>query len=369
MVLVSPGYVSKVLDNASTFDDSSWPFLSEVMGVRGGKGLAQRFIAGTVLSASGASYNITGGGYAVETQLSLVNPDGASVLFSTVPADAKPGTNPSPVATVFPYGKGRMIYIGFTLENVAAEQASAIFQEILNATGLISASSGLRATLPIKTSPAIVTSDGSLRPPTAAQALSASEVTDAAQSFSVRGKDRQSFNFYTSQAGPIRLRVQATGAPVVVKVFHPDGRVNTETGQGNFVVQDTADANDVARGHIWAVSVQLSSPSPSRTEGASGTVVVSHPPADQAAVAAQLRAAKPKTAVLGKALPVRSISSLPENLRIADATRVMAPSSRSSLASREIELKRVPTLPSAVPSPVIKLAVDGPPGGGRSLPM
>jgi hypothetical protein len=38
VVLISPGYVSKVLDTASNWDDSSWPFLSEVMGIRAARG-------------------------------------------------------------------------------------------------------------------------------------------------------------------------------------------------------------------------------------------------------------------------------------------------------------------------------------------
>jgi hypothetical protein len=140
VVLVSPGYVSKVLDKASSWEDSSWPFLSEVMGIRGGLGLAQRFAPGTVISASGAQFQVGPGNGVVESQFSLIHPDGAAVVSSTRLAATKAGAAPSPVATAFAYGKGRMVYVGFTFENLASADLAPAFQDLIAATGLTTSS-------------------------------------------------------------------------------------------------------------------------------------------------------------------------------------------------------------------------------------
>ena len=133
VILVSPGYASKVLGADSTWEKSSWPFLSEVMGIRGGNGLAQRFLPGTVSAPDGAKFDVGKGG-AVESQFSLVNPKGASVVFSTLPTAAKRPGVPMPVATAFAYGRGRMVYVGFTFENLADRDLAPAFRHLLAAT-------------------------------------------------------------------------------------------------------------------------------------------------------------------------------------------------------------------------------------------
>lgn len=135
VILVSPGYASKVLGAGSSWEESSWPFLSEVLGIRGGQGLAQRFEAGSVSAADGTRYNV-GKNAAVETQFSLVNPEGAAVLFTMVPATAKRGTQAAPVATANAYGRGRILYVGFTFENLAEAELAPAFNSLLAATGL-----------------------------------------------------------------------------------------------------------------------------------------------------------------------------------------------------------------------------------------
>jgi hypothetical protein len=136
VILVSPGYLSKVLGAGGTWEKADWPFVSEVLGVRGGVGLAQRFLPGTVNASGGALFNVGKGG-AVETQFSLLNPAGASMLFTTTPTAAKSGSAPTPVATVHPYGRGRMIYVGFTFENLAEPDLAPAFNHLLSATGLV----------------------------------------------------------------------------------------------------------------------------------------------------------------------------------------------------------------------------------------
>jgi hypothetical protein len=82
--------------------------------------------------------------------------------------------------------------------------------------------------------------------------------------------------------------VQSQGVPVVVAIRHPDGRRVESTGTGSFLVDDSSSAADLAKGHIWAVSVRAATATPASSVVASGTLTVSHPPADKAAVQAQL---------------------------------------------------------------------------------
>lgn len=154
VVLVSPGYASKVLESGSTWEDSKWPFLSEVVGVRGGQGLAQRFLPGVVKAADGNSFDVGRGSASVETQFSWVNPEGAAVVFTTLPAAAKPGAQPVPVGTAFPYGRGRFLYVGFTFENLDPRQLGPAFRYLLGATG-ISTTAVATATRPLVIGPKV----------------------------------------------------------------------------------------------------------------------------------------------------------------------------------------------------------------------
>jgi hypothetical protein len=122
------------------------------MGIRGGLGLAQRFAAGTVVAPWGSQYQVGPGNGAVESQFSLVNPDGATVLYSTQLAAKKTGGTASPVATAFPYGRGRMLYVGFTFENLASADLFPAFAELIDATGLSSLATGtaVATTPPLK---------------------------------------------------------------------------------------------------------------------------------------------------------------------------------------------------------------------------
>ncbi|MEK7207509.1 MAG: hypothetical protein AAB134_06480 [Pseudomonadota bacterium] len=134
VVLISPGYASKVLEQGSTWEESSWPFLKEVLGIRGGHGLAQRFQPGTVTTTQGTKYQVGKGG-AVESQFSAVNPGGANVVFTAELDGMKSTGQPTPVATAYSYGRGRIIYVGFTFENLAAKELAPAFQQLLSATG------------------------------------------------------------------------------------------------------------------------------------------------------------------------------------------------------------------------------------------
>lgn len=133
VILVSPGYLGKVLAAGSTGNKANWPFLTEVMGVRGGVGLAQRFEAGIVKASGGASFKVGKGSAAVESQFSTINPGDAAVVFTAPLAAAKALDAPAPVATASPYGRGRIVYVGFTFENLAEADLAPAFQTLLTA--------------------------------------------------------------------------------------------------------------------------------------------------------------------------------------------------------------------------------------------
>lgn len=156
-MLISPGYAERALDRASNWEDSTWPFLTEVLGVRGGQALAQRFLPGTVTTPAGQAFQVGRGNAAVESQFSLVNPDGAAVVFNTVLAAVKASGQPAPVATAFSYGKGRAIYVGFTFENLADVDLQPAFQQIMSATGLLFAHGPSSASRPLPASPSLGT--------------------------------------------------------------------------------------------------------------------------------------------------------------------------------------------------------------------
>jgi len=82
----------------------------------------------------------------------LVHPDGAAVVSSTRLAATKAGGAASPVATAFSYGKGRLVYVGFTFENLASTDLAPAFQELIAATGLTTSSAApIASTPPLKT--------------------------------------------------------------------------------------------------------------------------------------------------------------------------------------------------------------------------
>ncbi len=134
VILVSPGYLGKVLSPNGTGDTAVWPFLSEVLGVRGGVGLAQRFEPGVVKASDGAAFKVGKGSAAIESQFSTITPEGAAVVFTTLLNAAKKGEGPAAVATVNPYGRGRIVYVGFTLENLADADLAPAFQTLIAAS-------------------------------------------------------------------------------------------------------------------------------------------------------------------------------------------------------------------------------------------
>jgi hypothetical protein len=134
-ILISPGYVNNY-SYGSSWISSPYPFLKEVMGIDGFYGLAQRFSAGRVTAHDGAQYAVAHPGVA-ETQFSAVNSNGAAVVFTSTLDPRYTTEGASAVAVAHPYGGGRFVYVGFTLENIPAGEREKAFAVVLGASGLI----------------------------------------------------------------------------------------------------------------------------------------------------------------------------------------------------------------------------------------
>lgn len=299
-ILISPGFLTN-RTYGTTWTESSDLFLKEVMGVRGLASLAQRFAAGKVSTTDGQTFEVEARGV-VETQFSAVNPDGAAVVFRAALDPQRTAAGAVPVAVAHGFGGGRFVYVGFSFENLAAAQRERAFGLLLEAA------TGRKAP-----------------PPTVA---AAGVVSDAPRTFAVTGSGRDSFNFFASGTGPIRAQVQSKGVPITVAILHPDGRRVEHTGSGDFSVDDRASADDVAKGHIWGVSLRAATPTEATKAVATGTITVSHPPADTAAVQAQLDSIPSRTEVLRKAPPVLRVAVTPsvvDRLRQASLTKTVPP--------------------------------------------
>jgi hypothetical protein len=330
VILISPGYVSKVLEQGSTWEQSSWPFLNEVLGIRGGKGLAQRFKAGTVSTTRGMQFQVGKGG-PVESQFSAVNPRGASVVFTAALSDMKNAGEVTPVATANSYGRGRIVYVGFTLENLVAQDLAPAFNQLLSASNVAMASAALSATL----------------------------VTDAPKTFAVTGSGRDSFNFAASSPGAIRVQVQSRGVPVTVAVLHPDGRKVEHSGSGGFVFDDLASDADIAKGHIWGVSVRATTPTAATAVAASGSVTVSHPPSNEAAVQTQLDTLPSRTQVL-KTARTSSATLKPDSISTPIASAPAPAPAPTMVFNREAKDRTRSAQPAPPPPPLSPLAGPDP---------
>lgn len=142
-VLISPGFLSTRW-YGTTWTDSPNPFLKEVMGVNGFANLVQRFAAGSVRAAGGATYDVEAKGV-VETQFTAVNADGAAVVFEATLDPRRTMEGPVPVAVAHPFGGGRFLYVGFSLENIAEPARAKAFEFLLDAA------TGPRAVAPAPT--------------------------------------------------------------------------------------------------------------------------------------------------------------------------------------------------------------------------
>jgi hypothetical protein len=106
--------------------------------------------------------------------------------------------------------------------------------------------------------------------------------------------ERASSAFAVTQPGALRIELRATGAPLVLSLRRPDGRMVEREGSGAIVIEDNASAADIAKGVLWGLSVRTAQAAPSAKAArspravAKGSLGVQHPTADKAVVRAAL---------------------------------------------------------------------------------
>jgi hypothetical protein len=148
VILVSPGYVNNLVYGQS-WEAAEHPFLKEVLAVNGCYGLLQRGMRGVVRDAGGTEFQVENLGVSAEAQFSAVNPDGAAIVFtsplSTTYAKQEGGL---PVAVANAFGQGRIVYVGFTFENIPENERAGAFAGLLAAAGVREASPAPSAPLP-----------------------------------------------------------------------------------------------------------------------------------------------------------------------------------------------------------------------------
>lgn len=125
-MLVGPGYLSNVShgtptspSNEAHFSETDSIFLKKAIGALGARGMFARF-AEADLTINGETFMM--GRSPMEAQLSPLNADTATVLATTELDPDLKGKRQVPVATWNRVGDANVIYVGFTLENVAVKQ-------------------------------------------------------------------------------------------------------------------------------------------------------------------------------------------------------------------------------------------------------
>jgi len=169
VILISPGYVNNLVYGQS-WEAAEHPFLKEVLAVNGCYGLVERAVRGTARAHDGTEFQIERSG-ATETQYSVVNPDGAAIVFtSPLTTSYAKREGGLPVAVANAYGQGRIVYVGFTLENIPEQERSKAFETLLGAArgaGLVAVAS-TPPVAPTRVPVAIAPKVATLKPPPAA---------------------------------------------------------------------------------------------------------------------------------------------------------------------------------------------------------
>lgn len=106
------------------------------------------------------------------------------------------------------------------------------------------------------------------------------------QKFQVQGPESSSFAFGVTQPGSIEVQVDSQGPPVIVTLQHFASSPVTQQGVGQVRLSRPVTAEEIQKSALWVVKVRLVQPGPP----ASGTIMVQHPPTDQAMVQAQAAA-------------------------------------------------------------------------------
>jgi hypothetical protein len=137
---------------------------------------------------------------------------------------------------------------------------------------------------------------GSPTQPTS-QGQSNAQLPTFPQKFDVQGPESDSFGFAVTQPGPVVVDIQTQGAPVIVTLQGPASQPISQQGAGQVRLAYTVTPQDIQKGVLWGVQIRLAQPVPPQQGGrAGGSVMVQHPPVNQAVVqqAVQAMAAQQK---------------------------------------------------------------------------
>lgn len=172
------------------------------------------------------------------------------------------------------------------------------------------------------------------------------------QRFELLAGEHESRGFAVTQPGAVRVEVQASGAPLVVSVRRPDGRMIERQGSGQIIIDDTASAADIAKGVLWSVGLRSAQGMPQAPQGAvtarmvprpvaGGTLSVQHPPADAAAVDAALKQANTQAQQKAASLPPQAAAA-PVDLQ-AQAKQTQAAHDKQVAQRHAVALERLRT--------------------------
>ena len=134
-------------------------------------------------------------------------------------------------------------------------------------------------------------------PGSPAQGQSNAQLPTFPQKFDVQGPESDSFGFAVTQPGPVVVDVQNQGAPVIVTLQGPASQPISQQGAGQVRLAYTVTPQDIQNGVLWGVQIRLAQPAPPQQGGrAGGSVMVQHPPVNQAVIqqAVQARATQQK---------------------------------------------------------------------------
>ena len=122
-------------------------------------------------------------------------------------------------------------------------------------------------------------------PGSPAQGQSNAQLPTFPQKFDVQGPESDSFGFAVTQPGPVVVDVQTQGAPVIVTLQGPASQPISQQGAGQVRLAYTVTPQDIQKGVLWGVQIRLAQPVPPQQGGrAGGSVMVQHPPVNQAVV-------------------------------------------------------------------------------------
>jgi hypothetical protein len=232
VILVSPGYVNNLVYGQS-WDAADHPFLREVLAVNGVYGLAQRATRGTVKSQAGSTFAVEPQG-GVETQFSVVNPDGAAIVFtSPVSTSYVKQEGDLPVAVASAYGSGRIVYAGFTFENIPEKEQAKAFSELLGAATGGTAAAPAPAAVPAQVPRTLPPGRGMVRESATPQRLLNTEIQLSVSASAT--PTSVALTWSSVQGTPTTAKVERVASDgSAVQLFDPNMTTTRATDRGPF---------------------------------------------------------------------------------------------------------------------------------------